>query len=64
MTMTIVAKAKTQVSDDIPMTRISPASYTEGDTVQKIQSSGSNQQQRNTYGDYQPNFNNRQFIDN
>src|SRR5277367_4612339 len=28
------------------------------------QSSGSNQQQRNTYGDYQPNFNNRQFIDN
>jgi len=36
MTMTIVAKAKTQVGDDIPMTRISPASYTEGDTVQKI----------------------------
>ena len=35
MTMTIVAKAKTQVGDDIPMTRISPVIYMEGDTVQK-----------------------------
>jgi hypothetical protein len=33
----LVAKAKTtEVGSDIPMTRISPASYTEGDTVQKI----------------------------
>src|SRR5271170_2396246 len=34
ITMTIVAKAKTQVGDDILMTRISPASYMAGDTVQ------------------------------
>src|SRR5271168_4599019 len=37
MATILVAKAKTtKVGVDIPMTRISPASHTEGDTVQKI----------------------------
>jgi hypothetical protein len=36
MAMTIIAKAKTtQIGDDIPMTRISPVIYMEGDTIQK-----------------------------
>ena len=79
MVMTIVVKAKTtKIGDDIPMTRISPVNYTEGDTVRMsvLHSRGrlanssrhlakiSTISNETTYGDYQPNFNNRQFTAN